>query len=129
MNGAFALKMARKAGVSVQVNGGALTLAADAEPPQDVLELLRTHKAQVMALLQTGGAGWSGEDWRAFYDERAALVHFEGGLSPECAEAYAFGLVIAEWRERNSGCSDRDAVAILARFGIPERRQSNDSTA
>ena len=32
------------------------------------------------ALLRTGRDSWSGEDWRAFFDERAGIAEFDGGL-------------------------------------------------
>jgi hypothetical protein len=32
------------------------------------------------ALLHTGRDGWSGEDWRAFFDRRAAIAEFDGGV-------------------------------------------------
>ena len=40
----------------------------------------RVTRRSVIALLRTGSDGWSGEDWRAFFDERAAIAEFDGGL-------------------------------------------------
>jgi hypothetical protein len=47
------------------------------------------------------GHCWSGEDWRAFFDERAAIAEFDGGLPREQAEARAFTYCVAEWLNRN----------------------------
>jgi hypothetical protein len=38
-----------------------------------VLDLLSRHKGEVVALLRPGRNGWSAEDWRAFFDERAGI--------------------------------------------------------
>jgi hypothetical protein len=79
MSAPQALKAARDAGVRIDVDGDALTLDADAAPPAAVLDLLSRHKAGVVALLRTGSDGWSGEDWRALFDERAAIAECDGG--------------------------------------------------
>ncbi|MBN8957381.1 MAG: hypothetical protein J0H17_12560 [Rhizobiales bacterium] len=101
MSAVQALKAARDAGVRIGVDGDALTLDADAQPPPAVLDLLSRHKAQVIALLRPGGDGWSGEDWRACFDKRAAIAEFDGGLPRASAEARAFACCVAEWLNRN----------------------------
>jgi hypothetical protein len=100
-----ALKAARDAGVRIGIDGDALTLDAEAVPPAAVLEHLSRYKAQVIALLRPGGAGWSGEDWRAFFDERAGIAEFDGGIPREQAEAHAHACCVAEWPNRNPVCS------------------------
>jgi hypothetical protein len=37
-----------------------------------------------------------GEDWRAFFDERAVIAEFDGGLPRDQAEARAFACCIAK---------------------------------
>jgi hypothetical protein len=101
MSAARALKAARDAGVQVGVDGDALTLVAAAAPPAAVLEMLSRYKAQVIALLLPGRDGWSGEDWQAFFDERAGITEFDGGLPRDQAEARAFACCVAEWLNRN----------------------------
>jgi hypothetical protein len=96
-----ALKAARDAGVRIAIDGDALTLNADAEPPAAVLDLLSRHKARVVELLRTGSDGLSGEDWRGLFDERVAIAEFDGGLPPLSAEARAFACCVAEWLNRN----------------------------
>jgi hypothetical protein len=76
-------------------------LEAAAEPPAAILELLSEHKPDIVALLRPGQDGWSAEDWRAFFDERAGIVEFNGGLSRAEAEASAFAHCLAEWLNRN----------------------------
>ena len=54
-----------------------------------------------MALLRPAGDGWSAGDWQAFYDERAGIAEFDGGLPRAEAEAQAFACCLAEWQSRN----------------------------
>ncbi len=101
MSAFLALKAARDAGVRIGLDGDTLALDADAAPSAAVLDLLGLHKASVVALLRTGGDGWSGEDWRAFFDERAGIAEFDGGLPRDQAEARAVACCVAEWLNRN----------------------------
>jgi hypothetical protein len=41
--------------------------------------------------------GWSAEDWRVFFDERAGIVECDGGLPPAAAEAQAFARCAVAW--------------------------------
>ena len=101
MSALNALNAARDAGVRIGVDGDALTRDADAAPPEAMLNLLSRHKAEVIALLRTGSGGWSGEDWRALYDERAAIAEFDGGLPRASVEVRALACCVAEWLNRN----------------------------
>ena len=96
MSAAEALKAARAAGVQLGLDGEDLTLEAAVEPPVAVIDLLSCNKAGVVALLRTSINGWSAEDWQAFFDERAGIAEFDGGLRVE-AEAQAFACCVAEW--------------------------------
>jgi hypothetical protein len=112
-----AIKAARTAGIHLAVDGDDLLLEASAPPPVAVLALLSRHKAGVVALLRLGRDGWSAEDWQVFFDERAGIAEFDGGLPSAKAEVQAFAYCVAEWLNRNpvrspSGrclaCGDRD---------------------
>jgi hypothetical protein len=96
-----ALKAASAAGVRLGIDGKDLTLEADAAPPPSVIDLLTRHKADLIALLRIGRKSWSGEDWRAFFDERAGIAEFDGGQPREQAEARAHACCVAEWLNRN----------------------------
>jgi hypothetical protein len=96
-----ALKAARDAGVRIGVDGDALMLDAAAAPPAAVLDLLSRHKAGVIALLRADSDGWSGEDWRALFNERAAIAELDGGLPRDQAEVRAFACCVTEWLNRN----------------------------
>src|ERR1700733_13262333 len=71
---------ARCGRVRIGVDADGLTRDADAAPPEAMLNLLSGHKAEVIALLRTGSGGGAGEDWRALYDERAAIAESDGGV-------------------------------------------------
>jgi hypothetical protein len=66
-----------------------------------VVDALRRHKAEVVAMLRPGRDGWSAEDWQAFFDERAAIAEFDGRLQHTEAEAQALACCIVEWLNRN----------------------------
>jgi hypothetical protein len=126
MSAAEALKAARAAGIELGVDGEALTLEAAVAPPVTVLEALSRHKSGVMALLRASNDGWSAEDWRAFYDERAAIAEFDGGLPARDGEALAFDC-IREWLNRHparslpghcQGCGEGEHTGdLLLPFG------------
>jgi hypothetical protein len=101
MSAAEALKAARAAGIHLEVDDEDLVLEAASEPPAVVLDELSRHKAEIVAVLQPGLDGWSAEDWRSFFEERAAITEFDGGLSRTEAEAKALAFCIVEWLNRN----------------------------
>jgi hypothetical protein len=101
MSAAEALKAARAAGMKLGIDGDGLLLEAVTAPAPGVLELLARHKGDIIALLRPANDGWSGEDWLAFFDERAGIAEFDGGLSREQAEARAFAACVVEWLNRN----------------------------
>ena len=65
------------------------------------LPAIRQNKAAIIGLLQPSEDGWSSADWRAFFDERAGIAEFDGGLSRPEAEAGAFADCVTEWLNRN----------------------------
>jgi hypothetical protein len=105
MSAAGALKATRSAGVSIVIDGGDLLLKARAQPPAALIDLLTRYKAGVVALLRVGRDGWSGEHWLGFFNERAGIAEFEGGLPRDKSEAQAFEACVSEWLNRNPVCS------------------------
>jgi hypothetical protein len=101
MSAAEALQAAHADGVTVTFDGDGLLLEASAEPPRAVLDVLARHKLSILALLRPGQGGWTAEDWRARFDERAGFLEYDGGLSRVEAEARAFECCIVEWLNRN----------------------------
>ncbi len=112
MSAADALTQARAAGIRVGIDGDHLALEASAPPPGELLDLLALYKADILTLLRLGSESWSGEDWREFFEERAGIAEFDGGLPRDQAEARAFSCCVGEWLYRNpvrspSGRCDR----------------------
>jgi hypothetical protein len=101
MTAAQFLKTARAAGLELEVDGAQLALKAATKPPAEVLEALSRNKTEIIALLRRGPDGWSAEDWLAFFDERAGIAEFDGGLPRQEAEARAYICCITEWLNRN----------------------------
>ena len=96
-----ALKAASAAGVELSIDGDDLALSAASAPPVAVLDALSWHKADIVALIRPAEDGWSAEDWQVFFDERAGIVEFDGGLPRPAAEAQAFACCVVEWLNRN----------------------------
>jgi hypothetical protein len=101
MNVALAIKAARAAGIELALDGDDLALSAASAPPAAVLDALSRHKAEIVALLRPARDGWSAEDWQAYFDERAGIAEFDGGLPRAEAEARAFECCVVEWLNRN----------------------------
>jgi hypothetical protein len=81
-------------------------LAADRAPASyldagERLQCQRPVSVTGVAPLHTERDSWSGEDWRAFFDERAGIAEFDGGLPRQQAEVRAFTCCVAEWLNRN----------------------------
>jgi hypothetical protein len=81
MSAAEALKAARAAGIKLTIDGDDLVLEASAPPPPAVIDRLTGHKTEIVAMLRPRRDGWSADDWQAFFDERAGITEFDGGLS------------------------------------------------
>lgn len=101
MSALHALRAARSAGVRIRPDGDELDLSSDQEPPEKLLELLHRYKPELLRLLHASLEGWSAEDWQAFFEERAAIYEFEGGIPQPDAEARAFVCCVTEWVNRS----------------------------
>ena len=100
MSAVEALKAARAAGVELRVDGEVLVLEAVAPPPADVIHLLARNKPALVALLRLGEDGGKAHDLHAFFNQRATIAEFDGGLPRREAEARAFGACVVEWLNR-----------------------------
>lgn len=111
MRAAETILMAEASGIRLGVEGADLILDADLEPPLDVVNAIRRHKAEIIELLAPPGDRWTAEDWRALFDERAGVAEFDGGQSRADAEVLAFEYCIVEWLNRHPERSDPDRCA------------------
>jgi hypothetical protein len=89
MSAVEAIRAAHIAGIQLGVTGEDLVLTAPVPPPPAVIDLLSSHKASIVALLRPAEEGWSAEDRQGFFDERAAIIEFDGGAPRAWAEALA----------------------------------------
>ena len=113
MSAVQALKMARDAGIELELDADDLVLKASAEPPAAVLELLSFHKTGVVALLRPGRDGWSAEDWQVFFDERAGIAEFDGYYPRIDAEIIAFEDCVDRWLALNPPTSRSPESCLL----------------
>jgi hypothetical protein len=73
---------------------------------------------------------WSAEDWQARFDERAAFLEHDGGLTRVEAEARAFEYCVVEWLNQNPDsspagnctwcCKPETPSAVVLPFGVGE---------
>jgi hypothetical protein len=128
VSAAEALQAARAAGIQLRIDGDGIVLKASAPPPAPVLNLLSRHKADVVRMLRSDEDSWSALDSQVFFDERAGIAEFDGGLPRPQAEAHAFACCVAEWLNHHPvdsgpgrcvGCGGTDrAYDPLLPYGI-----------
>ncbi len=106
MNAAKAIRLAEASGIRIGVEGTHLILDADLEPPVDVVNAIRRHKAEIIELLTIPRDRWTAEDWRAFFNERARIAEFDRGQTRADAEALALESCVVEWLNRYPERSD-----------------------
>ena len=111
MSAVEVLRLAQENGIRLGVAGADLILDAAREPTLAVLEAIRRNKAEIVALLGAHHGGWTAEDWKAFYDERACIAEFDGEQSREQAEAIAFESCVVEWLNRHTCRTDPGCCA------------------
>jgi hypothetical protein len=56
--------------------------------------------------------GWNAEDWQAYFDERAGMAEYDGGVSRRAAERLAFENCISLWLDGNPEPSSPDCCAL-----------------
>lgn len=117
MNAVEVLRLAEESGVRLDVAGVDLILDADREPAPQVLEAIRHHKADIVALLTAPEDHWTASDWRVFYSERAGIAEFDGHAARAEAEPRAYEWCVAEWMIRNPAPS---APGCCAWCGEPD---------
>ena len=101
MTAAEALRTARAAGIDIRLDGDDLILEAPSPPSESVLDALSRNKTEVVALLRLGNDCWSDEDWQVYFEERAGIAEFDGGLPRPEAELLAYSCCVSKWLNRN----------------------------
>lgn len=98
MDGLTLVAEAERAGLSVSANGNALVVRG----PRRAEPLARRLIANKLLLLPLV-SGPLPPEWHLLWDERAAIMEFDGGLPRERAEALAFAEVLEQMRLRGEG--------------------------
>lgn len=91
--------------------------------PQLMIEkwtpIFKRHKPGLVMLLRS--AAWGAADWRAYFDERAAIAEFDGAIPRAKAEQQAYQCCVAEWLCRNPVTSEPGQCAWCNRGDMPGR--------
>jgi hypothetical protein len=113
MNAAEAVELARVAGLNLAVDGADLVLESLNPPPAAVLDLVRTHKVEIVAALTAASHDTDDAvtDWCDWYKERAAIRQFDGGYNREEAERLAWGETEGRWHRIHGERVPRDLCA------------------
>lgn len=98
MNTAVLLDELKSRGVAISVDGGNLRLRGVEGSWDDLRCRLRAAKAELISVLQPQ---WDAEDWDHFFNERAAIAEYDGGLSRPDAERLAHFHCHVERSNRN----------------------------
>ncbi len=114
-----ALTMARAAGLKIGLDGDDLVLEASTPQPATVLDALSRHKTDIVSLLRRATDGWSKEEWRASFDERAGIAEFDGGQNRAEAEILAFECCLTEWLNGNTVASSPDRCLACGGRDLP----------
>ncbi len=94
------LQQLERHGLTLTLDGDRLLVAPRNAITPPLADLIREHKPALIAALQARQAqpGPDLEDMREFYEERAAIIEYDGGLSRPEAEAEAVRLVAVRFR-------------------------------
>jgi hypothetical protein len=64
--------------------------------------IIQQNKPAIVKLLKKSiGVHWSEKDWQEYFDERAGIAEYSGGLSRDQAEVRAYDCCLGEWLRRN----------------------------
>lgn len=93
------LERARSAGLTVAVRGDKLVIRGPRRAGP-LAEMLLAHKGDVLRALTLESLTPTDlpPEWHLAWDERAAIMEFDGGLPRERAEALALACVLEEMR-------------------------------
>jgi hypothetical protein len=110
--------------------GGGLHFRGPKRASEKWLPILRGAKPAIIAhLTRAQRSAWDAEDWRTFFDERAAILQYDGDLPRHEAEVTAFRCCVAEWLRQHPvrsepgrclACGETGRTEPLIPFGTTE---------
>ena len=124
MSALLALKAARAAGLTFHIEGEHLVVEGPCAPAAEVIEAISKHKAEILDLLRHDAASWSPEDWQALFDERAAVLEYDGGLGRLDAELWAFEDCVDHWLATHPPVANGDGCCLCCGTPISSMEQS-----
>lgn len=85
----------------------------------------KTAQEEKQKKLQNSGADFTPEDWKIYYEERAAIYEFEANFCPKKAALEAYNDCMIRWlKVKKYSISDTSAlgqsIEFLTRCGIPD---------
>lgn len=85
----------------------------------------KTTQEEKQKKLQNSGANFTPEDWKIYYEERAAIYEFEVNFCPKKAALEAYNDCMLRWlKVKKYSISDTSAlgqsIEFLTRCGIPD---------
>ena len=119
MSARAVLELARQNGVHVAVEGTELILNSDHEPPLELLDQLRCHKAEIIAYIAPSNDGWAATAWRAFFEERLATAESDVGRPRAKAAAKAFDACVPKFTDRYPAPSKPGQCAYCGALEAP----------
>jgi len=115
MTAAEILEAAQAAGLCLVIDGADLVLQSASPASPAFIELLRTHKAEIIAAIsagrQAGGGANTAFDWPGWYEERATIRQFSGGHTREEAERLVWSEAEDRWQQAHGKRVPRDLCA------------------
>jgi hypothetical protein len=95
------LAEAAVAGLTIQAEGERLVVRGPRDAEQDLVQALLRRKAALLPLRT-----FAGPEEREYFEERAAIAEYDGGLSRPQAELQAWQEVRALWRKDHAPSDD-----------------------
>ena len=95
------LQEAQVSGLNIELDGDALVWRSEAQPSASLLDVLMREKPAILRVLSRYVNRWNSQSWREFFEERAGIAEFSGGLPRFEAEAMAYRCCIGEWLNQN----------------------------
>ena len=113
---------ARRDGIAFAVAGnGLVTFRGPRGATERWVPLLRRVKPAIETLLKREMRhGWNSADWIAYYNERAAVREYDGGMTRAEAEAAAIEDCIVEWLDQAHTTTPAGVCAHCGRDGQVE---------
>ena len=89
---------AKHANVSLSLSESGNISAKGRQPDiEQLLPIIRQNKHAILRLLRGAVRKWTPQDWLEYFDERAGIAEFDGGLPRDQAEVRALSCCVGEW--------------------------------